>query len=115
MAALLSLPCPTLPCPALPTLSCGLAVPWPALHTLACGCLSCGLALETVLFNMSSSSSSSVTDTALLEPFHYLRAHPGKNIRSQLIEAFNHWLQVPAEKLAIIKDAVEMLHTASLL
>jgi hypothetical protein len=58
---------------------------------------------------------SAVTDAALLEPFHYLCAHPGKNVRSQLIEAFNHWLRVPAPRLAVIKDAVEMLHTASLL
>ena len=63
----------------------------------------------------SSSSSTAVSDAMLLEPFEYLCAHPGKNIRSQLIEAFNHWLRVPAEKLAVIKDAVEMLHTSSLL
>jgi len=60
-------------------------------------------------------SNTTVTDDVLLEPFHYLCAHPGKNIRSQLIEAFNHWLHVPQDKLDIIKDAIEMLHTSSLL
>lgn len=48
-------------------------------------------------------------------PYDYLQAHPGKDIRRQLIEAFNCWLQVPAESLEIITRVVGMLHTASLL
>ena len=63
----------------------------------------------------SMASDTAVSDELLLEPFRYLCAHPGKQIRSQLIDAFNHWLHVPADKLAVIKDAIEMLHTASLL
>ncbi|CAG8445072.1 10885_t:CDS:2 [Acaulospora morrowiae] len=51
----------------------------------------------------------------LLEPYNYLVAHPGKEIRTKLIDAFDHWLQVPKDKLAIITTIVEMLHTASLL
>lgn len=50
-----------------------------------------------------------------MDPFDYLMAHPGKDIRSTLINAFNIWLKVPDESLDIIKDAVAMLHTASLL
>jgi geranylgeranyl diphosphate synthase type 3 len=42
-------------------------------------------------------------------------SYPGKEIRSKLIDAFDHWLKVPKEKLAIISKVVEMLHTASLL
>jgi geranylgeranyl diphosphate synthase type 3 len=51
----------------------------------------------------------------LLGPFDYLYGHPGKDIRSQLISAFNCWLKVPEESLAIITKVVGMLHTASLL
>ncbi|KAL8819746.1 MAG: hypothetical protein Q9191_007665 [Dirinaria sp. TL-2023a] len=48
-------------------------------------------------------------------PFDYMDAHPGKNIRKQLIDAFNTLLHVPAESLAVITDVIGMLHTASLL
>lgn len=51
----------------------------------------------------------------LFGPFDYMLGHPGKDIRGQLIEAFNSWLQVPEESLAIISKVVGMLHTASLL
>jgi hypothetical protein len=51
----------------------------------------------------------------LLGPFDYLYGHPGKDIRSQLIAAFNCWLKVPEESLTIITKVVGMLHTASLL
>jgi geranylgeranyl diphosphate synthase type 3 len=48
-------------------------------------------------------------------PYEYLFAQPGKDIRSQLIAAFNEWLEVPAESLEVITKVVGMLHTASLL
>lgn len=51
----------------------------------------------------------------LLGPFDYLDGHPGKDIRSHLIAAFNAWLHVPTQSLDIITKAVGMLHTASLL
>jgi geranylgeranyl diphosphate synthase, type III len=51
----------------------------------------------------------------LTEPFDYLMAHPGKDIRTLLINAFNLWLKVPEDKLSIIAKVVAMLHTASLL
>lgn len=51
----------------------------------------------------------------LLGPYDYLEQHPGKDMRAQFIAAFNTWLQVPPEKLAIIEKVVRMLHTASLL
>ncbi|KAJ3042534.1 Geranylgeranyl pyrophosphate synthase [Rhizophlyctis rosea] len=57
----------------------------------------------------------SADDKILLEPFLYLCDHPGKEIRSKLIEAFAAWLEVPRDKLEIIRSVVEMLHTASLL
>lgn len=52
---------------------------------------------------------------AILEPFTYINSNPGKEIRSQLIEAFNAWLNVPPERLGIIAGLVKMLHAASLL
>ncbi|KAF2188923.1 terpenoid synthase [Zopfia rhizophila CBS 207.26] len=51
----------------------------------------------------------------LLGPYDYLYGHPGKDIRSQLIAAFNAWLRVPAQSLEVITRVVGMLHTASLL
>lgn len=36
-------------------------------------------------------------------------------MRAQLIDAFNVWLQVPAESIEVVKQVVGMLHTASLL
>lgn len=51
----------------------------------------------------------------LLGPYDYLYGHPGKDIRSQCIAAFNLWLKVPHERLEIITGVVGMLHTASLL
>jgi len=54
-------------------------------------------------------------DQVLLEPFYYLCDNPGKLIRTKLIDAFNDWINVPEDKLKIITDVVEMLHTASLL
>lgn len=51
----------------------------------------------------------------LLGPYDYLYGHPGKDIRSQCIAAFNLWLKVPPERLDIITKVVGMLHTSSLL
>ncbi|THU79776.1 terpenoid synthase [Dendrothele bispora CBS 962.96] len=41
--------------------------------------------------------------------------HPRKDVRSQFIDAFNLWLNVPKEKTKSIAKIVNMLHTASLL
>lgn len=51
----------------------------------------------------------------ILGPYDYLFAHPGKDIRSALIHAFNAFLQVPPASLAVITKVVGMLHTSSLL
>jgi len=51
----------------------------------------------------------------LLEPYNYLLQCSGKQIRTKLIHAFNHWFQIPGDKLSVISDIVEMLHNASLL
>ncbi|KAI1005193.1 Geranylgeranyl pyrophosphate synthase [Podosphaera aphanis] len=54
-------------------------------------------------------------DHILLGPYEYLDAQPGKDIRSQLITAFNQWLEVPEDSLKVITKVIGMLHTSSLL
>ncbi|KAK2000185.1 polyprenyl synthetase [Colletotrichum falcatum] len=54
-------------------------------------------------------------DKVITGPFDYLSALPGKDFRSQLIQAFNVWLEVPQESIDVITNVVGMLHTASLL
>jgi geranylgeranyl diphosphate synthase type 3 len=49
------------------------------------------------------------------DPYQYLHAKPGKDIRAQMIASFNVWLQLPARELQVITHVVEMLHTSSLL
>ena len=58
---------------------------------------------------------SSEKEKILLGPFDYLFGQPGKDIRAQLIAAFNAWLKVPEQSLSVITKVVGMLHTASLL
>ncbi|KAJ6551479.1 isoprenoid synthase domain-containing protein [Mycena capillaripes] len=54
-------------------------------------------------------------ESAVLEPFTYITSNPGKDIRSQLMAAFNVWINVPEDKLKIISKVVSMLHNASLM
>ncbi|KAK7604807.1 hypothetical protein V9T40_005993 [Parthenolecanium corni] len=54
-------------------------------------------------------------DEKLLQPYLYILQVPGKLIRAKLAHAFNYWLQIPAEKLAVVSEIVQMLHNASLL
>ncbi|RMZ42841.1 farnesyltranstransferase, partial [Aspergillus flavus] len=48
-------------------------------------------------------------------PLDYLRENLGKDIRSKLIDAFNEFLEVPNDKLDVIKRIIDLLHNASLL
>ncbi|CAM9169674.1 unnamed protein product [Pylaiella littoralis] len=50
-----------------------------------------------------------------MEPFHYINQVPGKDVRGKLIDAFQVWLDIPADSIDAIKDVVGMLHNASLL
>lgn len=54
-------------------------------------------------------------EEVLLQPYNYLASRPGKEIRSQMVNAFNVWLKVPEDKLKIIHKVIGMLHTSSLL
>jgi geranylgeranyl diphosphate synthase type 3 len=51
----------------------------------------------------------------VLEPFTYISANRGKEIRSKMIAAFNVWLNVPEAQLKTVAKVVSMLHQASLL
>ncbi|EFX03949.1 geranylgeranyl pyrophosphate synthetase [Grosmannia clavigera kw1407] len=48
-------------------------------------------------------------------PYEYLNGVRGKEFRTQIINAFDGWLEVPVDSLAVITRVVGMLHTASLL
>ncbi|XP_005795279.1 geranylgeranyl pyrophosphate synthase [Xiphophorus maculatus] len=60
-------------------------------------------------------TSQPASDRILLEPYKYLLQLPGKQVRTKLAQAFNHWLNVPEDKLQVIIEVTEMLHNASLL
>ncbi|TID14747.1 terpenoid synthase [Venturia nashicola] len=49
------------------------------------------------------------------QPYNYLTSHSGKDIRKQILAAFNVWLKVEPVSLEIINRVVGMLHNASLL
>eukprot|EP01147_Barroeca_monosierra_P009731 gene9731-1934_t len=58
---------------------------------------------------------SNTEEQILQEPYKYITQIPGKDIRSQLIKAFNIWLQVPDKHLEKIQSVTKILHNASLL
>ena len=68
-----------------------------------------------VIDRLAGGSWSADKEKIVLGPYEYMAQHPGKDIRTQLIRAFNVWLKVPDESLTIIAKVVLMLHTASLL
>ncbi|KAL8586826.1 Geranylgeranyl pyrophosphate synthase [Nucella lapillus] len=51
----------------------------------------------------------------LLEPYKYICQIPGKQVRTKLSIAFNHWLKIPQDKQKLIGDVIQMLHNASLI
>ncbi|KAH7637710.1 geranylgeranyl pyrophosphate synthase-like [Dermatophagoides farinae] len=61
---------------------------------------------------MNECQNSSNDENKLLEPYHYIMQCSGKKIRTKLIQAFNHWLQIPDDKLEIINTIIEMLHNS---
>lgn len=54
-------------------------------------------------------------EDTILKPFTYSTSHPGKDVRSRIINAFNKWLNVPQCYLDVINRAVSLLHESSLL
>jgi geranylgeranyl diphosphate synthase, type III len=58
---------------------------------------------------------SSAKEKIIMGPYDYMDAHPGKDIRTALITAFDAFLHVPHASLMSITKVVAMLHTSSLL
>ncbi|KAJ3531714.1 hypothetical protein NMY22_g8041 [Coprinellus aureogranulatus] len=54
-------------------------------------------------------------EQALLAPYTYIISIPGKDLRTQLLRAFNAWYDLPEETFKVISEVVGMLHNASLL
>ncbi len=54
-------------------------------------------------------------DVHLLAPFQYIARMPGKQVRSRLATAFNHWFDIDKDKMDAVMEMVEMLHNASLM
>ncbi|RDA93524.1 hypothetical protein CP533_4005 [Ophiocordyceps camponoti-saundersi (nom. inval.)] len=53
--------------------------------------------------------------STLTAPATYIRSMTSKNVRSQLIDAFNLWLQVPQDKVVAITQSIDNLHQSSLI
>lgn len=53
-------------------------------------------------------------DEIVLQPFTYILQIPGKMTRAKLAHAFNKYLRISPEKLALVSEIVQMLHNASL-
>ena len=54
-------------------------------------------------------------DTTLLEAFEYISQVPGKDVRGQLIDAFQVWFRIPEDRVSTIEKLIGELHNASLL
>lgn len=57
----------------------------------------------------------SESEAAVTEAYRYLDAHPGKEIRSRIIDAMQAWLPADDDAVMRIKQWVHRFHTASLL
>ncbi|KAL2793751.1 isoprenoid synthase domain-containing protein [Aspergillus keveii] len=66
--------------------------------------------------NPSPASNVSIPDRTPLEaPINYIQSLSSKNVRLQLIDAFNLWLGLPSQSLKIVKEIVSDLHNSSLI
>lgn len=54
-------------------------------------------------------------ESLLRNPYEHLASKPGKNFRALLIHTFNSFYRLPSEKVSLISEFVEILHTSSLL
>jgi len=72
---------------------------------------------DQIITNLTTSSPTwtDADETTVLGPYTHIASTPGKEIRTQLSEAFNLWLNVPQEKLQRINRIVTMLHSASMM
>jgi len=52
---------------------------------------------------------------ALLQPRAHIVQAPGKLFASRVSHTYNYWLQVPTDKLIIVKEIAQMVHDSSML
>ena len=51
----------------------------------------------------------------LLQPVAHILQVPSKLHRTRFSHAYNYWLKVPADKLAVVNDLAHMHHTSFVL
>lgn len=56
-----------------------------------------------------------VKNTEFLQPFDYVMASPGKNLRKQISKILNYWYGVPNEVFNNLVAVLDRLHNASLM
>ncbi|KAK6537360.1 hypothetical protein TWF694_011552 [Orbilia ellipsospora] len=54
-------------------------------------------------------------DDITLAPFEYVASLSGKNVRKVLIDSLDAWYKVPQDRLDIIAEAINLLHSSSLI
>lgn len=59
--------------------------------------------------------STTLGDSALLDPVHYIQSLPPKNMRSKVIDAFNVRFQLSDEQIDTIKAAIGDVHHSTLI
>jgi len=52
---------------------------------------------------------------ALLQPMAHIVQAPGKLFAARTSHAYNYWLQLPTDKLIIVKEIAQMVHNSSML
>ena len=52
---------------------------------------------------------------ALLQPMAHIVQVPEKQIMQRISHAYNYWLQLPTDKLIIVKEIAQMVHNSSML
>ncbi|KAF1979080.1 geranylgeranyl pyrophosphate synthetase [Bimuria novae-zelandiae CBS 107.79] len=57
----------------------------------------------------------SYDSSVLTEPIKYIKSMPSKNLRTQLIDCFQIWLETPDSAMGVIKEVVDNLHQSSLI
>ncbi|KAJ6002734.1 hypothetical protein N7451_005281 [Penicillium sp. IBT 35674x] len=66
-------------------------------------------------FSGTTTTSTILDDSALMDPVHYIEFLPSKNMRSKLIDALNVWFKLPEKELDSIKGAINDLHNSTLI
>jgi geranylgeranyl diphosphate synthase type 3 len=51
----------------------------------------------------------------ILQPFTYILKSPGHGVPAKLAQAFNYWLNVPADMLGVFQEVFQLYHVAGIL